>query len=500
MRILSFMICFALGAFATAQTPRALMNNIPGSPASAVPGQPGQSWAVFPVLPFDDFAMSPDRQRWIASAKIEDGDIDDSCLVFGTGNSTAGAATAARSGTAAPWGQNYENIFLADGIAINNAGKIAFSGDDANTLLSGGQDAYLAVLENGLVARLKRESNLAAGAVPANSFYYSVFGSLHVDDAGAVAHFASTGPNLGSARRTFYVDDTVLFRATSTAIQNLAGTTTTLSSLNDGSLRRSQDGAQSLYVGILSFPGGVQAVVRNGQVLAQRDSILPNSGFSLPINGLISSATFMSPDGQFFGFLGTNTDGVDWVWRNGEVIAKKGEAIVPGSSLNWADNGFSFGFFSLACNNYGEQVIGGITTAPVTDTDAKIVFNGEVVLSEGDAVDVTGDGIVDTGYSIDGFVEYASFLSDGCVYTFIAHIQDQNGARIGQGVFQLELTIPGDINGDGEVGAADFSAQAAAYDAVLGDPNWDADADLNRDGEVGAADFSILAANYDRSR
>lgn len=55
----------------------------------------------------------------------------------------------------------------------------------------------------------------------------------------------------------------------------------------------------------------------------------------------------------------------------------------------------------------------------------------------------------------------------------------------------------GDVTGDNEVGAADFSALAAAYDAVEGDANFLAAADLNGDLEVGAADFSILAANYD---
>lgn len=57
--------------------------------------------------------------------------------------------------------------------------------------------------------------------------------------------------------------------------------------------------------------------------------------------------------------------------------------------------------------------------------------------------------------------------------------------------------VNGDINGDNEIGAADFSLLAAAYDTVSGDPGFSAAADLNGDGEVGAADFSILAGNYD---
>lgn len=56
----------------------------------------------------------------------------------------------------------------------------------------------------------------------------------------------------------------------------------------------------------------------------------------------------------------------------------------------------------------------------------------------------------------------------------------------------------GDCNGDNEVGAADFSILAAAYDTLMGQPAYRANADLDGDGEVGAIDFSILAAYYDQ--
>lgn len=55
----------------------------------------------------------------------------------------------------------------------------------------------------------------------------------------------------------------------------------------------------------------------------------------------------------------------------------------------------------------------------------------------------------------------------------------------------------GDITGDNEIGAADFSALAASYDRVKGNQEYSPRADLNGDQEIGAADFSILAANYD---
>lgn len=54
----------------------------------------------------------------------------------------------------------------------------------------------------------------------------------------------------------------------------------------------------------------------------------------------------------------------------------------------------------------------------------------------------------------------------------------------------------GDINGDNEVGPADFSLFALAFGSFLGDPNFIPEADLTGDDEVGPADFAVLALNF----
>lgn len=83
-------------------------------------------------------------------------------------------------------------------------------------------------------------------------------------------------------------------------------------------------------------------------------------------------------------------------------------------------------------------------------------------------------------------------------------LQNSLFKRINNVTFPVSLATPilvpaklGDIIGDNEIGAADFSVMAYAYDSVPGDTNWVYQADLNADNEVGAADFSILAVNYD---
>lgn len=72
------------------------------------------------------------------------------------------------------------------------------------------------------------------------------------------------------------------------------------------------------------------------------------------------------------------------------------------------------------------------------------------------------------------------------------------GVNLVVGASTVNVTLKnGDVNGDNEVGASDFSVLASAYDTSTGDPNFSALADLNDDGEVGGADFSILSAAYD---
>lgn len=54
----------------------------------------------------------------------------------------------------------------------------------------------------------------------------------------------------------------------------------------------------------------------------------------------------------------------------------------------------------------------------------------------------------------------------------------------------------GDVNGDNEVGPADFTQLSASFGKMLGDPGFNINADLNGDDEVGPADFTILSSNF----
>ena len=62
----------------------------------------------------------------------------------------------------------------------------------------------------------------------------------------------------------------------------------------------------------------------------------------------------------------------------------------------------------------------------------------------------------------------------------------------------VEGTSVADFDGDGDVDFSDFLALAAAYNASVGDANYNAKIDLDGDGGIGFADFLQFAAEYGR--
>lgn len=57
-------------------------------------------------------------------------------------------------------------------------------------------------------------------------------------------------------------------------------------------------------------------------------------------------------------------------------------------------------------------------------------------------------------------------------------------------------SLPGDVDGDGEVKGIDAALFGAAWGSVYGDPNYDPRCDFDGNGEVNGMDAAIFAANW----
>jgi outer membrane protein assembly factor BamB len=60
----------------------------------------------------------------------------------------------------------------------------------------------------------------------------------------------------------------------------------------------------------------------------------------------------------------------------------------------------------------------------------------------------------------------------------------------------VEVTIPGDVDGDFKVGLQDLTLIANAYRRKQNDPRWNPNADIDGNGIVGLSDLTILAIHY----
>jgi hypothetical protein len=60
----------------------------------------------------------------------------------------------------------------------------------------------------------------------------------------------------------------------------------------------------------------------------------------------------------------------------------------------------------------------------------------------------------------------------------------------------LAVVLPGDLDGNGSVDAADEALLVPRWDAKAGDARYDAAADLNSDGKIGVSDLAILGRLY----
>jgi len=63
----------------------------------------------------------------------------------------------------------------------------------------------------------------------------------------------------------------------------------------------------------------------------------------------------------------------------------------------------------------------------------------------------------------------------------------------------LGVTIPGDVDGDGDVDATDLSDLITAYGSDPSKPNWNPNCDFNNDGKVDASDLFKLSKNYGKT-
>jgi len=404
--------------------------NVPGAPNSNVPGLSGASFrrSSFPSTDFKSIHGSPGGD-WILIAD-SDLPVSEDRVVIVNG------ALVLREGTPAPWSPT-ETIGEFDlKCDMNSHGDFVLSlnRDDSPT------DFDTIVKNEGGQWSVEAREFDPIPWIPGEVF--GLVGAPLLLDSGETG-FTSSGPALGAADNYLFLSSTTLLQGVVSVPPGQNGGAWILTFDRRGYFA-SADGAQWMVeASLLQQPGLDDVVIVDGTIRVQEGFVVPNSGFAQPVDSSGISATHMDAAGNWF-VRGQNdaaglASGLDWILRNGAVLVRTGDPVVPGSQERWDDAMFSRPFFLNVGNGNGDHVVGGVTDAPA-DRSSVLVFNGsEVICRRGDPVDLDGNGAFDDGVFVQWFGTDKGHLTDDRVLYTTVTLQGGAGNSVGEAFISIDV-------------------------------------------------------------
>lgn len=442
--VLGAALPFALAVLAMAQGPSAIFTNIQTSPTSLVPGLGGARFATGATTRFDRPYGSPDGNRWIFVGQYSDGASLRDVIVTGGGTTSAGSSSPVVFGQTTPFDGSITYQSFGTQLGITNDGRFAFGADtDAPTT----SDNVVVRWNGSGFDLIAREGTQALGQAPGVN-YGSTHDGVHILSDGRVGLRSATLQNATTQQVLYYLNGPgagSVYAQTDVTIPSgqQVAPDQSIDNLTAGRFRSNADGSHAIYHGDLNGPTASDlVVVYDGNVLAQEGTVLAGSGFTSNILNLSSDngSTQVSATGGNYSFRGSNADTIDWAVVNGAVVAVTDAPIYAGATELFDDAPFSSTFFSTALDNQGNYVIGGTTNSFDGNANAVLVYNNShVVVREGDAVDIDGNGLFDDNAFISVFNNDDMWLSDAGILYFNADIRDGENQALGQGYFSVSV-------------------------------------------------------------
>ncbi len=480
--------CFA-GCLETASGigPVVIYSEIAADSSSAVPGaldlngQPvNTTW-----LSLLDLAMREDGSQWMVRGSTTQGSDAANILVQGagfTGTAFAQEGQPLRGGSA---GELYDFFDGPRPVSWDSSGNLAFS---TRAKGSSSLEKLIRVV-GGNHTLVLQQNDPALGVIdnpPANSGDETIgnsINSVHLLDSGEVGFINTPVNNLSSTRYpVFFLDNTAVRQSGITSIDGEIW-----DSMDFDNSGGTPDGLHTFIIGDTENPD----TTKDG-ILSIDDSVAIREGSPVAGPGTPSmDAVFfarMLNDGTWFA-RGDDPSNNDWAVRNGSLLVQSGDPVV--GSENWGDviSGFTG-------NNQGDWIATGSTNNIDPSRDSVMVLNGTtVLLREGDAIDLDGNGQLDDDVFLRGFTPDDLFLMDNRDVYFLASLQDGGGVNLGDAFLFLAGAITGDFDGDGDYDCVDVDGLVAEIVAVSNDPAYD----LTGDGSVNGDDLEqwlVEAGNF----
>lgn len=426
----------------------------PASPKSLVPGGlPGVTDAQFTNFN-NKLSRTPTTGRWIAVPTVQStSTASDQVLLVGQGLSSQ---VAAQEGVTEFTPGKFINFSRLDVPRFNDQGQWAMA---FRLNVSGSSTAdEQAIRWNGSSFDIVVAAGSPVVPSPGDMFVGNI-NSACISQSGAVSFQGQGGFEPSDSA---YLADgaTRVAQIGVTAPSNLSpgSAGAPWSDIDTNTFISDATGAHWIALGEVAATDDKVAVI-NGAVVVQKNVFIPGSGFASPVNTIAD--VWMEPNGDWF-VRGANSDGIDWVIRNGQVIAAENRPIIPGSTEVWES------FRSGRSDNRGDWVVSGNTRNAETLLDDVVVFSGKRILArESDGVDLDGNGVNDDGLFLHLIQDHGTLPGDGYYY-FASRLKSDPGATSGAGGSNNASLLRvracrADIDGSGSVSVQDIFDFLDAY-------------------------------------
>ncbi|MHC5114282.1 MAG: hypothetical protein ACYTGP_07630 [Planctomycetota bacterium] len=473
-----------------------IYTEIPTDPSGVVPGakdlagQPADT--TFKAL--ETLALSPDGTMWILKSRNWLGsDLETQLMIGGglTGTILAQEGQPVHDGQP---GELYE-FFSTSRPHFNDMNHYVFvararNGDPATK--------QKGIRFDGSFTLVRAESDPITGLADApgnpvgDELFGNSFGSMHILNDGTIGYQDSSIQNIHSSWRPALMYDNAKFRQSN--VDPIGPSIWDFFDPHD--FHTTPDGAHWLAQG-----DNVDGTTID-DILAYDDFPVLRESTTIPGSFIQIAAIFngnLVGNGDWYA-RGDDPNDEAWAVRNGVLMAAAGDSIGPGES--WGPS-----FFAFHGNNNGDWALAGNTTADVAANDV-IVVNGEVVLREGDPIDLDGNGEFDDDVFIGvGNLTTASihpddmFLTDDLMLYTLVRLRDGAGnnlsldGQLADAFIRIDVSgdpCPEDLNDNGQVDFADILVVIGAW-GPCGEPCPE---DLNDNGQVDFADILVIIAAW----
>ncbi|MEO0661362.1 MAG: hypothetical protein AAFZ87_07495, partial [Planctomycetota bacterium] len=411
--------------------PEILLTNVPGAASIDVPGMPGVQFSFAGESDFGEVKGSPNG-NWILTGPIPDpadpGDTMPVLLVNGV--------AVLALGDVAPWDPSGRPIDRIRGYDVNDAGDFVV---DAS--LEGPGLGDQVVRQSGGQFFVDAEQGDPVSTIPGATLGSSASQHVILRD-GSIGFMADNLAGVPSSRSdAVFLDGELLLHSGITVPTGQAngGTQTFQNIFFNNRFWVSDDGQH--WAAITSLNGNVatdEGIALDGHFVLQEGSVIPGSGFTSAVrdNGFFGG--FMDASGNWYA-RGKNVDDVAWLVRNGDVIAKEGDPVVPGSTELVSGRTFTATFGLVTGNSLGQYVYVAETDEPDRDRNEVVVRDGSRIVARiGDPLDIDENGVFDDDAFILFFADRNGHLADDGMWITEVGVRDSAGDEIGYAILRID--------------------------------------------------------------